>query len=269
MAMSLSSPRAADRPRPRLPLGQIVRASYRAVLGHPREFLARVMPWYSVVIAIAVARLLQGIFNDFGTDYVIWLGRVGFLAEFVGALFFAVHWNRAVLLREGVAQAPILSLRALRFLAMLAVAAVLIGLFATGAVGLIAIFGNWRAMYHVHLGLILLILLIFGAARLLPTLALASVDYRGSELMAALRLTRGHALALFQGIFAVAIPPLLGRSVMVLLAKLFDDPAAFVVFQMLAAGFTFLAVALGIGFGAHVYVELSKLDPSRSADHRA
>ena len=127
--------------------------------------------------------------------------------------------------------------------------------------GLIALFGNLRAMYHVHLGLVLLILLAFGAARLLPTLALASVDYRGSELVQALKLTRGHGLALFQGIVAAAIPPLVGRSVMVLLAKLLDSPAAIVVLQLLAASFTYLAVALGIGLGAHAFVELRRLAP--------
>jgi len=266
--MSLS-PSAVASPQ-RLPLSQIVRASYADVFHHPREFWWRFIPWFSVVIAIAIARLLQGEFIGYGTEFVRMLGRIGYLAEFMGALYFAVHWNRVILLREGVPQAPIFSLRALRFLGVLAVVAMLVAAFATGAVGLIAIFGNLRAIYHVHLGLMLLILLVLGAARLLPTLALASVDYRGSELAAALRLTRGHWLTLFQGIFAVAIPPLIGRSVIVLLAKLFDDSAAFVVVaQMMAASFTFLAVALGISLGAHVYVALARLDSSGLADHRA
>jgi hypothetical protein len=259
MAISLSTP--AESGGARLAIGPIVRAAYADVLAHPREFLRRFMPWYSVVIALAIARLLQGEINGYGTGYVAWLARIAYIAEFLGALFFAVHWNRVILLRAGVPQAPILSLRALKFLAMLAVAAVLVGAFATGAVGLIALFGNLRAMYHVHLGLVLLILLAFGAARLLPTLALASVDYRGSELVQALKLTRGHGLALFQGIVAAAIPPLVGRSVMVLLAKLLDSPAAIVVLQLLAASFTYLAVALGIGLGAHAFVELRRLAP--------
>jgi hypothetical protein len=267
MAMSLHPPIAASRAR--LALGQIIRGSYGNVFARPGVFLARLAPWYSVIVAITVARLLQGTLNGFDTGYMMWLGRIATGAEFVGALFFAVHWNRVTLLREGVAQAPLFSLRALRFLAMLAVTAVLVALFATGAVGLIAVFGNLRAMYHVHLGLVLLILLVFGAARLLPTLALASVDYRGSELVAALRLTRGYGLALFQGIFAVAIPALVGRSAMLLLARLIDGPATLIVFQMLAAAFTFLAVALGIGFAAHAYIALSRLDGAGSADHRA
>lgn len=265
--MSLSTP--ADALTQRLPLGRIVRASYADVFHHKREYWRRFMPWFSVVIAITVARLLQGEFIGYGTEFVRLLGRLAYLAEFVGALYFAVHWNRVILLREGVPQAPILSLRAMRFLAVLAVEAMLVAAFATGAVGLIAIFGNLRAMYHVHLGLLLLILLVLGAARLLPTLAIASVDYRGSELAAALRLTRGHWLGLFQGIFAVAIPALVGRSVVVLLARLFDDHHWFVVVsQMLAAGFTFLAVALTIGLGAHAYIALARLDREGLADHR-
>jgi len=267
MAMSLSTPAAAHAQR--LTLGQIVRASYADVFQHPREFGRRFMPWFSVVIAIVVARLLQGEFIGYGTPFMSMLARVGYLAEFMGALYFAVHWNRVILLREGVPQAPIMSLRAMRFLAVLAVCAMLVGAFATGAVGLIAIFGNLRGMYHVHLGLILLILLILGAARLLPTLALASVDYRGSELAAALRLTRGHWLTLFQGIIAVAIPALIGRSVVVLLARLFDDHPAFVVVsQMLAAGCTYLAVALTISLGVHAYIALARLDRSGLADRR-
>jgi hypothetical protein len=262
MAMSLSTQTGAARHR--LPLGRIVRASYADVLAHPYVFLRRFMPWFSVVIALTVARLLQGEINGYETDYVRWLGRVAYLGEFIGALFFAVHWNRVILLREGVPQAAIMSLRALRFLAMLAVVAVLVGAFATGAAGLIAILGNLRAMYHVHLGLVLLILLAFGAARLLPTLALASVDYRGSELFQALKLTHSHGLALFQGIFAVAIPPLLGRSVMVLLARVIDAPAGIVVLQMLAAGFTFLAAALAISLGAHAYIALIERDAAEA-----
>lgn len=259
MAMSLHPPLAADRAR--LPLGPIIRASYASVFRHPGVYWQRLAPWFSVIVAITVARLLQGIVYGFETNYMVWLGRAAIAAEFIGPLFFAVHWNRIILQREGIPQAPILSLRALRFLAMLAVMAVLVGAFATGAVGLITIFGNIRAVYHVHLGLLLLILLVFGAARLLPTLALASVDYRGSELMASLRLTRGHGLTLFQGIFAVVIPALVGRSVMTLLARLIDGPIVMIVFQMLAAAFTFLAVALGTSLGAYIYMALREGGP--------
>jgi len=89
-----------------------------------------------------------------------------------------------------------------------------------------------------------------------PVLALASVDYPGSELIQAVRLTRGQSLTLFQGIFAVVVPALLLRGVMLLLGLLVGHPAATIAFDALGTGFTFLAVALAATFGALAYTAL-------------
>lgn len=249
---------APDR-RPRLPAGPLIRATYANLRSSPKLVLRLLAPWYFVVVVVAAIRLV-GHWTGFGVGYDAWLTKLAAGAAFLGGFFIMVHWNRVILVRKGVPQARILSLRALRFLAMLAVSAALVLLFGAAAVGSLAILGDLRALSTIHLGLLLLIALMFAAARLVPVLALASVDYRGSELIQAIRLTRGQSLTLFQGVFAVAVPALLLRGVMLLLAFLIGHPVAAIAFDVLATGFTFLAVTLASTFGALAYVAL--------ADHR-
>jgi hypothetical protein len=259
VATTVLSSLAPER-RPRLPAGPLIRATYANLRSSPRLVLRLLAPWYFVVVAIAAIRLAIGHWLGFGSHYDAWLSQLASGAAFLGGFFIALHWNRVILVRKGVPQARIFSLRALRFLAMLAVAAALVLLFGAAAVGSLAILGDWRALSSIHLGLLLLIALMFAAARLVPVLALASVDYPGSELLQALRLTRGQSLTLFQGVFAVAIPALLLRGVMLLLAFMIGHPVATIAFDVLATGFTFLAVTLASTFGALAYVVL--------ADHR-
>jgi hypothetical protein len=243
--------------RPRLPAGPLIRAAYANLRSNPLLVLRLLAPWYSVVLCVAALRMVAW-WLGLGGQFDAWLTKIAAGATFLGGFFIAVHWNRVILERHGVPQARIFSLRALRFLAMLAVAAALVLIFAAAVVGSLAILGDPRSLSAIHLGLLLLIALMFAAARLVPVLALASVDYPGSELIQAVRLTRGQSLTLFQGVFAVAVPALLLRGVMLLLGLIFQHPAAAIVFDALAVGFTFLAVVLTATFGALSYVALTR-----------
>lgn len=249
---------AAPERRPRLPAVPLIRACYANLRSSPLLVLRLLAPWYFVIALVAALRLSIGLWIGFGTHYDAWLVQIASGAAFLGGFFIAVHWNRVILERHGVPQARIFSLRALRFLAMLAVAAALVLLFGIVAVGTLGLIGNLRALSAIHLGLLLLIALMFGAARLVPVLALASVDYPGSEIVQSIRLTRGQSLTLFQGVLAVAIPALILRNAMLLLAFIFKHPVATIAFDALATGFTFLAVTLAATFGALSYVALTR-----------
>lgn len=253
---STVAPSLSQRPAQPLAVTPMTRATYASVFRHKRALLRSVGPWFAVVAALGIAQALRGHFHGFDSEHAIWLSRLANVATGLGGLFIAVNWNRTVLLRLGVPQAPIFSLRALRFMAMLLVVAALVALFGYLAVGSLALLGNVRAVPPIHLGLMLLIALMFAAARLLPTLALASIDYPGSELFAALRLTRGYSLPLFQGIFCAAVPALIARGVMQLVAFIIGGKLAATLFGILGALFMFLAVVLATSYAALAFIQL-------------
>jgi len=151
---------ATDR-RPRLPAGPLIRATYANLRSSPLLVLRPLAPWYSVVVMVACIRLV-GHWTEFGAGYDAWLSKLAAGAAFLGGFFIMVHWNRVILVRKGVPQARILSLRALRFLAMLAIAAALVLVFGAAAVGSLAVLGAVPTPASLLRGVMLLIAFIIG-----------------------------------------------------------------------------------------------------------
>ena len=82
---------AQERQRRRLPRGVVI-PRYRlnlnfhfTILRLPQSTAETSMKTlFSVIVAITVARLLQGIVYGFETNYMVWLGRAAIAAEFAG-----------------------------------------------------------------------------------------------------------------------------------------------------------------------------------------
>lgn len=245
-----------------LPLRNVVLATYATVLTGLGPFATRLAPWYGMIALAALLRIVLGIGLGFETPAIAWLDRLWTGLGFLAGLLFALSWNRAILLRQGIGQDSPRQRRTFHFLALviaLAAAALASGFVAVALVSLLGAIGlvpRADSLPAALLGIVGLLGAAFAAARLLPALALAALDYPGSSLAAAYRLTRGHGALLFAGLLAVLVPALLARSLFVLLATLTGDPASETVLRLIATGFTFLAVALGTGFGACSFIAL-------------
>ncbi len=256
MTAPMNAPAAA------LPVGKIVQASYAALLADPRGFIRIAGPWWLAIALIALLRVTLAALGQEDVSALAFFDIAGAVVAFIGAAVFAVHWNRAVLLREGLGE-DVGARRAMRFAGLFAVLAVIVA-FIGGAMVIAAatvtilIWGSGAldGVPDVVGGWILAAGMLIVGARLLPALALVAIDFPGPAIKTAYRMTRGHGLALFHGAVAVVLPALVLRSLPMFLAKAAGDHAASVTLNLLTTAMTFAIVALGTSFGACAYIAL-------------
>ncbi len=253
----------------KLPIGRIVLASYAMLLADPRGFIRTAGPWWLMIALIALLRVMLAALGHEAVSALAFFDIAGAFVAFVGAVVFAVHWNRAVLLREGLSENAG-ARRTMRFAGLFAVLAVIVAFIGgtmviAAATIVILIWGSLAldGVPDVVGGWILAAGLLVVAARLLPALALVAIDFPGPAIAAAYRMTRGHGLALFGGAVAAVLPALILRSLPMFLAKATGDQASSIVLNLLTTGMTFVIAALGTSFGACAYIALVKQAPRR------
>lgn len=257
-------------PAGRLPIGKIVQASYATLLADPRGFLRTAGPWWLAIALIALLRVMLAALGHEALSALAFFDIAGAAVAFLGAAVFAVHWNRAVLLREGLGE-DAGARRTLRFAGLFAVAAIIVAaiggaMVIAAATVAILIWGGGAldGVPDVAGGWILAAGMLVVGARLLPALALVAIDFPGPAIKTAYRMTRGHGLALFRGAVAAVLPALILRSLPLFLAKATGDQASAIVLNLLTTAMTFAIVALGTSFGACAYIALRNAAPHGS-----
>lgn len=256
---------------PALPVGKIVLASYATLLADLRGFARLAGPWWLAIALIALVRVSLAALGKEAVSSLAFFDIAGAAVAFLGAAVFAVHWNRAVLLREGLG-ADVGVQRTMRFAGLFAVLAIIVA-FIGGAMVIAAATvviliwgsGSLDGIPDVVGGWVLAAGMLVVGARLLPALALVAIDFPGPAIKTAYRMTRGYGLALFRGAVAVVLPPLILRSLPLFLAKASGDHAAAVTLNLLTTGMTFVIVALGTSFAACAYIALKEAARSESA----